>query len=340
MLKQILKTIDEHFPLGKISRTQKLAHGLVNTVWHIETDSGQFVVKIINHNSARARQKADYIAIERLCEQLHDKGVSLVKAIEINGEPLFEHEGTWVMLFPYLDGKVLSGPLGPIDTAHAKQAGQLIGNLHNAHVEPQTPLSSVSFEVTVNQWCDLMTDANRQSAAWLNNFTPHADKHIAWLSTYEQAFKAIQQRQIVTHCDFMAHNVIACHGKLSLIDWELAGLYNPETELALALISCSGAATKNFNPEIVTNMLNAYLETGASIEIDPYHALWAAVGKAWFNWIAFNLKRTLDTSLSQTERDACTNNALDALSGLDTIVSRIPALIEQISNTTSRTSRQ
>lgn len=323
-----LQAICEHFNLGTCQKSRELSSGLTNTLYLVETEDGAYAIKVIDSTSTRARSTGDYQTIEALNFQLKRNGLATIPARrDRTGSFTLKMGKHIIMTYPYWDGLPLSGPIGPIPEEHADKVGALLASLHQLTPKEHVTLESIKYHMTAEKWQAIIEQGNRLEATWVDEFNRDLELQLSWLREYEHAYARLEQTLILSHGDFCPHNILEKDGKLRLIDWELAGLINPATELMLALIMCSGFATvSNFNEVLFGELFNSYQQAGGFPLENADDAIWGAIGKGWFDWIYFNLSRSLQGSSSSEEKARFADNAIIALQSLREIIAKKEAL--------------
>jgi thiamine kinase-like enzyme len=323
-----IRLICEHFNLGDCEAIGEISQGLTNTVYRLKTTTGNYVLKLIEASSSRARNLADYQTIEAANANYKKRGLSTIAAIEDDkGSYAFPIDDKIALVYPYHAACPLSGPIGPIDSSYAQAVGKLLATIHQ--LAPETmPAQSMSYDINVETWRTLVAQGVAANASWATTLQNTLEEHCHWLQDYERAYQQLSTNLIFSHGDFCPHNLLDEAGSLRVIDWEMAGLINPQTELMLSLMMCSGfASNDDFNEQIVVDLLSNYLQAGGLPLQDIEAATWGAIGKGWFDWIRFNLSRSLNSTMGSKEQQVFTGNALIALESLGQVMAKKERLI-------------
>ena len=105
MIEKIVKVLN----LGNlISNPSRVYGGLTHRMYTVETDKGQYIVKILNKEIMKRRTALDNFArSEKLEKILEDNNIPCIFALEFNSEKIQKIDGYYFYVFDYYDGKIL-----------------------------------------------------------------------------------------------------------------------------------------------------------------------------------------------------------------------------------------
>lgn len=291
----IIHTLDQ-YDLGKLTANpRQLSGGFTNQVYHVTTEKGEYVIKIVNQSSPRARSLKDYQEIERLQKYFaHTSQLPAVLCKTIRGEAIYSVDNAYVMVYDYIPATPIAGPIGPVTPDQARKAGELLGAIHAN--QPGDAEFSHAFEYDYDIDLEKFT---MQIAAY-----PQLQNLLTMAVQTQAAYHRLQKHKVYGHGDYQPHNLLGNGDGFFIIDWELAGLINPGMELMVALITFSGVAAGHFNGEALNAFLDGYHAAGCKLEDNVADAIDAAIHKCWINWIAFNM---------EIKNDANVMNAFESL---------------------------
>ena len=290
----IFTKICQSYDIGLLKTNPKqILSGLVNQVWEIETSLGKYIVKIINTNSIRARSEQEYRATESLAAYLKDQAIPTVVALKTNNSRILPMDNNQlVIVYPWVAGQQVCGHLGPMPPLYAQEAGDILGRIHHLQLKEFDYNFSYSYVIDQTQW-ELYFRVG-QRTAWYDVLKPNFSKLLEYNQRYLLANQNLQQHQIYSHGDYFPHNLLWDNKNGCLIDWELAGLVNPEMELILALILFSGLATENsYSEASLKAFYQGYNKHQIKFVGQVEDAFWGAIGKAWLNWLAYNMQQSI-----------------------------------------------
>lgn len=277
-----------HYQLGSLLEDPlKLSGGLTNQVYQLKTTSGAFVIKIVDKLSPRARSLEDYQNIEKLQKFFFlTTQLPVLLARVSNREVVYQYENVFVLLYPYVKANTIGGPIGPVTKDRSRKAGELLGKIHAGQKNKFVDLNKV-FDTKFEY---LYTIDFNELKGLLSQYS-HMNDFLDIALETEAAYDRSRRKMVYSHGDYQPHNILVKADELTIIDWELAGLINPEMELMIALITFSGLATENnFDKEVLQQFLHGYCSAGCEIQDNLDDAIGAALHKCWVNWIVFNMK--------------------------------------------------
>lgn len=217
-MEERIKSFCEYYGLGAAHALRPVSGGLLHTMYRVETATGIYAVKALNPEVIR-RPKAlqNMICSERITHEL-EQVVPLVAAKKLDGNHVVKWEGTWFMVFDWLDGTSVFAP--DITAEHCAKIGELLGKIHAADVQAE----GVYPETEVRKEYDwkLLEDDYLPELVTL-------DEEVV------RALRTMSAHQVISHRDLDPKNVMWQAGKPYIIDWEAAGYVNPYQELVEVL---------------------------------------------------------------------------------------------------------
>lgn len=329
--------ICRHYQLGSISaEPMKITSGSINQVWKITTTQGKYIIKLIDTTSVRARKKQDYKNTEALAEHMKNQGFPVITALKKQNSYVMQLNETpyLAIVYPHVAAKALCGAAGPIPAAYAARAGELLGQIHQLNL---TQFSARPFgyeyEIQRVQWQSYITSGRAEQATWFKTLEAKLPKLLEYNQQYLDAQQRLEGNQIYSHGDYLPHNLLWDEQAVYLIDWELAGLVNPETEFILALISFSGYIDQNTYDAIAfEDFFQGYIAQQSVLGYNMKDAFWGAIGKAWLNRLAYNMQQSLNTSLDIQAREPFSQMVIDTYTRLEQMIGKKEELLTKIDN--------
>ncbi|CAM2816141.1 putative aminoglycoside phosphotransferase [Legionella steigerwaltii] len=296
----LINAVLTHYKLGQLVQSPKeLNSGLTNRVLHVKTSCedkvNEYVIKIVDRTAPRARTKHDYNNMERLQKFFVDEHqIPGVLAKAINYERVFEYDHFFVLVYPYVPSRTLAGPIGPVEAKQAFQAGKLLGQIHNGQLGQTLNLNNL-FKGQIFEYNYSLNFIRLNEL--LPKYPQLTDKFAKIAEKTQTAYQQSRAHMVYGHGDYQPHNLLLVDTgteqiDLKIIDWELAGLINPDMEFFTGLITFSGIATDNgFNENALLQFIDGYRSTGCKLQDNLENAFYASIHKCWINWIVFNMER-------------------------------------------------
>lgn len=287
---QFLK-ICELYQLGNLlDSPEQVHHGLLNTIWKIKTDQGLFAIKKIN--SHKGRSKNDYRISEKIGRTMANHNIPANSALLIQNEPLQIIDEFTVLVFNWIPGKTLSPD--PTTSLQAKIIGNLFAKMHLLNLQLPELTESANHSIGKEKWQKLSQLVANRKLPFSEKLQDSINNLIAWETLYQASKLILSQHELASHRDLNPHNVIWINDTTpKIIDWEWAGLINPNMEVISTALEWSGLLQNKFNESAYVAFLQSYYEAGANITVDPLLALHNSLGK-WLDWLAFNIERACD----------------------------------------------
>ena len=294
---QISKICDT-FHLGKVlSDATPVSGGLIHRMWRINTSQGSYAIKELDATiMKRPGIYESYIQSEQIATLLKGKQIPAATALFLNQTtPLYEVDGIIVMVFAWVDGKILT--LKQVTTEHAKQIGAILATIHTANIKPMDLFIPEVHLIPEEQWYSLVSKAISKKLSWAVAANTNLPNLITWSNAYQEAKLRLNRRLVISHTDMDPKNVLWCDDTSPvLIDWEGAGLINPTAEVINVALEWAGMTDDLFKESIFLAVIEGYCNHGGSvIESDVYDALYGLIGGC-LGWLEFNMCRSLDST--------------------------------------------
>ena len=216
--REILETILERYPVGRLRAFDPLAGGLANSSIKIETESGLYVLSVCDEK--------DMDEISRLCNVLqclaeHDFPTTRVIAAR-DGAPFIEHQAKPLYLKRFISGQVIS----VLEADQLVQVGKALARLHE--IPPPAELPE-RFSYGIECFDELSK-------------VPKAASYYQWLSSCSERIKSVCTNKLprgFVHGDLFFDNMLFEDGTLkALLDFEEACNYYRVFDLGMAAVGC------------------------------------------------------------------------------------------------------
>ncbi len=277
----------EHANLGVLKQATLVPGGRIHTVWKLETNKGNFAVKILNPERSSHEELIRYRQTEAIAKQLPHA----VSALLINHDVIYRKDSHYCMVYPWIEGKTPEN-----DRMYAYKIGKILAQIHN-RIVPYNPLIP-SHTTYVNQRQNQQQDwscfhiTGELKDALIASLSIITAIQVKALELQTQPLSD-QQDCVVSHRDLDSTNVILTpQNELKLIDWELAGYIEPCTDFLLTGIYTARTAPGEFDLDLFKDYIAGYLV----LKPIPKPLLWEKalfrILDGWLQWLHFNLQRT------------------------------------------------
>ena len=313
------------FGLGELlAEPQRVTGGYVHRMYRLETGSGAYALKLLNPTiMGRPDAMGNFRRAEALERILIRNDISVISALEKNGQKMQCLKGQYFYLFPWSEGKALKWH--EIREEHCRIAGRLLAGIHRipwtdvkmssesegCHLDGQENIGQI--EQAETDWdscleraareCPEIAEALRESRELLN---------LAGRE-YHAALKRVPQISCICDGDMDCKNVLWIDDKPYIIDLECLDFGNPLTEMFQLALSWAGGTVCELDLGRFLAFLEAYeAERGRLTEQEMACGEWpvqggiewetlSGLGYGWLNWLAYNVRRALGEECGDKE---------------------------------------
>lgn len=288
-----MKEISKLFNMLKlgepIEEPRIMTGGQLHHCFWVQTPERSWVLKKLNHCVIeKLGFPSNYEQSEQIAQDFKRQGLNAVCAEEFDHHYVQQCGDNYFLLYPFIQGRVLKAR--SVTLAHATKAGQIFAQLHkNRLSEGAMPWEICSRE----DWQVLL----RSSRSIIDDDL--AGQIVQWNEQYQRAIPYLNQELVISHRDLHYGNVIWDHNEQAhLIDWESAGVINPNMELIGYALEWSGVLLGILRAEIFKEIISSYERTSQTKCHAFKEALDGWLGHCLLPWLYFNLQRLQKTENS------------------------------------------
>ncbi len=279
------------YDFGNVSNITKLTGGLMHKMFKVETDKGTYCVKVLNPEvMARDTAYNNFVVSESVSNLAKKNNIPVSSALDIDGDYLKEYDDYYYMVFDYVNGKTLKD--NEITIEHCKQIGGILGKLHNLdYKEVGLEPNIVEYKRLYN-WEEYTNNPNFNNMSYKELFLNNYLKFNSMLKRANERFNESNINQTLCHSDMDPKNVMWNGLNPIVIDWECAGVANPERELLEDALCWSGFLSNKFDQEKFIAIFDEYSKYRSISDVDWYDVICGnLVGR--FGWLKYNVERSL-----------------------------------------------
>ena len=286
MEKKIESFCDE-FGLGGVLALRPVSGGLLHKMYRVETECGVYAVKILNPEIMQWPEALkNTVNSEKVAHALENI-VPVVAAKEFEGKHVVEYDGTWFMVFDWLEGASVFVP--KITAEHCAKIGELLGKIHATDVEVEGMEQSEEVR-EVFAWeklCEAMKKVEQGAITAFENFLPEL---LALDAEVVHALKISSFRKCLSHRDLDPKNVMWQGNSPYIIDWEAAGYVNPFQELVEVINYWVTEVDGSYNFVKLTVLLDAY-KAHKEIRFVDWDMVLLCSFDGILGWLEYNARR-------------------------------------------------
>ena len=286
-----IKKFCEKYDFGNVINITKISGGLMHKMFKVETDKGVYCVKILNPEvMSRKEAYGNFVVSESVSNLAKKNGIPVSSALDIDGNYLTKLDDMYYMVFDYIEGKILKDD--EITTLHCKKIGNVLAHIHSLDYKEIGLEPNVVEYKRLYDWESYINNPNFSKMPYKNVFLKNYKKYNSMLKRANERFNATNKNQTICHSDMDPKNVMWNNDNPIVIDWECAGVSNPERELLEDALCWSGFLSNNFNEEKFVAIFKEYFKYRNIENIDWYSVICGnLVGR--FGWLKYNLERSL-----------------------------------------------
>ena len=276
--------------LGQLcNEPEPISGGLLHTMYHVRTSSGGFAVKLLNPDiMIRPDAIQNMINSERIARKLQNT-VPLVTAKEFDEGTLIAFEGSYYMIFDWIDGLSIYAP--DITAEHCSQIGRILGQIHEANVRIENSLTCVQMP-SHYEWSNFLEKADQQDSECFDILQSNLQALTRWSERVSHSWSVVSAHQVISHRDLDPKNVLWANGQPYLIDWESAGFVNPAQELIEIINYWATGSDGEYCLEKIAHILLAYRECNSLSHVN-WDAIFDCGFEGMLGWTAYNVRLVL-----------------------------------------------
>lgn len=279
------------YGLGKVISINKVSGGLMHKLFKVETDKGIYCVKVLNPEvMSRKESYSNFVESESVSNLAKKNGIPVSGALDIEGNYVTKLDDVYYMVFDYVDGKTLKDD--EITIEHCMKIGNVLAHIHSLNYK-EIGLEPNGVEYTkLYDWESYINNPNFNKMSYKRVFLKNYKKYDSIHKRANERFNASNKNQTICHRDMDPKNVMWNNGNPIIIDWECAGVANPEMELLETALCWSGFLNNSFCEEQFRAIFIEYFKYRSIEKVDWYDfILGNLVGR--FDWLKYNLERSL-----------------------------------------------
>ena len=279
------------YGLGKVLNITKISGGLMHKMFKVATDKAIYCVKVLNPEvMSRKEAYGNFVVSESVSNLASTNGIPVSNALNIAGNYLTNLDDTYYMVFNYIEGKTLKDD--EITVLHCKKIGNVLARIHSLDYKEIGLEPHIVKYKRLYDWESYINNSNFNRMSYKNVFLKNYKKYNSILKRANERFNASNKNQTICHLDMDPKNVMWNNSNPIIIDWECAGIANPERELLEDALCWSGFLSNNFSEEKFIAIFKEYSKYRKIEDVEWYDVICGnLVGR--FGWLKYNLERSL-----------------------------------------------
>lgn len=286
-----IKRFCKEYNLGEVLNITKISGGLMHKMFKVDTTKGIYCIKVLNPEvMSRKEAYGNFVVSESVSNLAKKNGIPVSSALDIDGNYLTKLDNMYYMVFDYVDGKTLKDD--EITVEHCKKIGNILAHIHLLDYKEIGLESNIQEYKKLYDWESYINNPNFNKMSYKDLYLNNYKKYNSLLKRANERFNESNLNQAICHNDMDPKNVMWNNNNPIIIDWECAGIANPERELIEVALCWSGFLSNNFSEEKFKAIFKEYSKYRSINNIDWYDVICGnLVGR--FGWLKYNLERSL-----------------------------------------------
>jgi len=287
-LKEFFETILISFNMGKmVSEPEKVTGGLTHKMYKINTDKGNYIIKLLNPNiMSRATAMNNYNRADLIEEKLKQNNVPAIYSLIYNKKKMQELNGQYFYVYNWYDGKSLKN--NEIKKSNCNKIGEALANIHNIDLKNKEFMRN-EIHVDFNKYIESAKKIDSPIYDLLQDKVEILNES---MNCGNKAIKSMPKLLSICHNDMDSKNVLWIKDDYKIIDLECLGYSNPYLELFELAICWSGYEKCNIDYDLFNSFFNSYFRnTTLDTNINWETVYYCNFGR--LEWLEFNIKRAL-----------------------------------------------
>ena len=322
----------EKYNFGTVLNISKLSGGLMHKMFKVETDKGIYCIKVLNPEvMARDTAYNNFVVSESVSNLAKKNNIPVSCALDIGGDYLRKLDEYYYMVFDYVEGKTLKDD--EITIEHCKEIGRILANIHSLDYNAVGLKPEIVKYKRLYDWEGYIANPNFVKMSYRDLYLENYSKFNSILKRANERFNATNINQTICHSDMDPKNVMWKDGNPIVIDWECAGVSNPERELLEDALCWSGFLSDKFDEEKFLSVFKEYSLCRSINGVDWYDVICGnLVGRV--GWLKYNVERSLGIVSNDVEEMKLAENevikTIDEINRYLSLVGRMYSLIESL----------
>ncbi len=284
--------------LGELQKEPtEIKGGLLHKMYRVTTTTGENAIKVLNSEiMKRPTALRNTVNSEKIAAAFREI-VPVVASMEFNGRQIHELDGSYYMVFPWVEGYSVFP--GEISEKHCEAVGDCLGKMHRADLKLAdiAPEQEQTTQFAWDAYLQLAKEQEKQAVAWFVQYEKAVSDIKAWNQAACDAQQTLSQTLVLSHRDLDPKNVMWNGAEPLLIDWEAAGYINPYQEFLEVLNYWADDGDGGLVRSYFDVLAKAYGKHMSLVEV-PWDAVFAGSFSGMLGWLDYNVKRALGMEAS------------------------------------------
>lgn len=286
-----IKEIISYYNLGKVKSFEATIEGISNSNYKVMLESGEKVLLKISNDKTLEQLTHEQEILETLTKYHFPFCLAPLKSIK--GRLIYEHNGMYGVIFPYIDGRP---PL--INESSLSQIGSALGTLHSLEIYKE--------DLGVLRAHDLVGYGGQSINDYILGENAVKDFVENFCQIFPDRLSNVPYDLFpsgIIHGDLYYDNSLFDEEKLvTLIDFEQSGRGRFILDIGIALSgSCLNAEKTNLSLSLINSFLNGYEKQRKLLVIERQY-LRTAIAVGFFSIALWRIKRFYEGNLDERKR--------------------------------------
>lgn len=268
--------------------------GFMHRMYRLDTETGTYVVKLLNPNvMTRPEAMDNYAQADRLESIVEKNDIPIIPSLFFNGKKMQEINGQYFYVYEWYGGKSLKGK--GITTLHCQQISRVLSLIHHIDIKKEKYQRNL---INID-WSYYIELSRKQSPVIYGLLNGNKELLSKSQNSGNHAIQNVPAVVSICHNDMDSKNVLWMNEDFRIIDLECLNYSNPYLELFELALCWSGYEECNIDFELFETFINAYFGEETMPCIDWESIYYSNYGR--LEWLEYNVKRALMIECDTTE---------------------------------------
>lgn len=294
-----INSLIEALGLGSVvDEPVQVTGGLLHKMYRVNTDNGTYAVKVLNPEIMKRPVALQNTVNSEKIALAFQSIISVVSALEFRGKQIHQWNGTYYMIFDWVEGASIFPPMITAENCYAM--GEVLGKLHQANlaIDGVTSEEGGAMMFAWDTYGEKLTEY--ESEDWAIRLQEALSDIKSWNQAASNAQKVLVETMVISHRDLDPKNVMWNGDSPWIIDWEAAGYVNPYQELLEVVNYWADDGNGGLLKEHFDSLLDAYTQYVKPENVD-WDAVFAGSYMGMLGWLEYNVKRALGLEADTAE---------------------------------------
>jgi thiamine kinase-like enzyme len=254
----------------------------------------------------RREAYGNFILSEKIANYAKESNIPVCSSIIINNNFLNKYKDHYYIVYPFLVGTSIKDT----NLDLCAKIGKILASLHSLDISAINLTTNDNNIDYYYDWDSYINNDNFNKVKYRELYLDNYKKYYSILNRVCERYNESFIEDAICHNDLDLKNVMLVNNEPVLIDWECAKISSSYYELLEVALSFSGFLSNNFDKEKFCTVFKEYSKY-RSIENDNWYSIICGNLINRFNWLKYNIERSLGIVTNDKEEKALGENEVE-----------------------------